>query len=136
MDARIDLAGALGIRIGDAHILRNAGAVVTEDVIRSLVISQQIGATTSLMVVRHTDCAAVGLDEDALRARLGESAAGLRLHAIADLEEDLRRSLDELAASPLLAFPLGLRGFIYDVATGELREIPREDPNLASRPDL
>jgi carbonic anhydrase len=123
MDARIDPARLLGLKPGDAHVLRNAGGAVTADVRRSLVISQRLLGTKSIMVIRHTGCAMLGLDE-ALRddlARQVGTHADWQLHGFADLEGDLDKALAELRADPFLLHTDDIRGYIYDVeGSGDL----------------
>jgi carbonic anhydrase len=124
MDARIDVIALLGLRPGEAHILRNAGAVVSEDVIRSLAISQRRLGTTEVMVIAHTNCGMQSVDEEGLRAEL-EEAAGVApefaVGAFADLEESVRESLRRIRSSPFLLD--AVRGFVYDVETHRLREV-------------
>ena len=123
MDARIDPQRLLGLATGDAHVLRNAGGAVTADVRRSLVISQRLLGTRSIMIIRHTGCAMLGLD-DALRDDLaGEvgAHADWQLHGFDDLEGDLNKALAELRADPFLLHTDDIRGYVYDVeGTGEL----------------
>jgi carbonic anhydrase len=125
MDARIDVEDVLGLRIGDAHVIRNAGAVVTDDVVRSLIISQQFLGTDLIALVAHTRCGLLGADEQALRDRLG-SASGqsldLSFGAFADLESHVRDQVALLRSHPWLN-PVPVRGLIYDVATGRLQEV-------------
>jgi carbonic anhydrase len=118
MDARIDPALALGLVPGDAHVLRNAGGLVTDDVERSLAVSQRALGTREVMVVQHTGCGMQGLDVGAL---------GLPPHtpvgAFADLEASVRESVARLRASPLLLHRDRIRGFVYEVETGRVREV-------------
>jgi carbonic anhydrase len=128
MDARLDVYAALGLHPGDAHVIRNAGGVVTQDVIRSLTISQRLLGTREVVLVQHTGCGMLSVDEGKVRRQI-EADAGLRppfaLGAFADLEISVRRSLAALAASPFLPHKQALRGFVYDVATGRLAEVLR-----------
>jgi carbonic anhydrase len=128
MDARIDPARLLGLTPGDAHVLRNAGGAVTADVRRSLVISQRLLGTKSIMIIRHTGCAMLGLDE-ALRddmAREVGAHADWQIHGFADLEADLHRALAELRADPFLLHTDDIRGWVYDVeGSGELLDVER-----------
>jgi carbonic anhydrase len=125
MDARLDLFAALGIGAGEAHVLRNAGGVITDDVIRSLAISQRRLGTREVMLIHHTDCGMEKLDETALRVEL-EREAGLPLpftiEAFSDLEADLRRSILRVRRSPFLPHRDHVRGFIYEVEGARLRE--------------
>jgi carbonic anhydrase len=126
MDARIDPARLLGFEPGDAHVLRNAGGVVTPDVRRSLVISQRLLGTRSIVVIRHTGCGMLGLDEafrDDLAREVG-AHADWQVHGLADLEGDLLAALDELRADPFLLHTDDVRGYAYDVErTGALVEV-------------
>jgi len=123
MDARILVEDALGLRVGDAHIIRNAGALATEDVIRSLVISQQLLGTREIVLIAHTGCGLHGADEDALRARIADSTGhetANEFGSFTDLEAMVREQVEILLDEPaLLATPV--RGLIYEVATGRLR---------------
>ncbi len=127
MDARLDPARALGLEEGDAHVIRNAGGVVTDDVIRSLVISQRLLGTREVMLIHHTDCGMLTFKDDDLKAQI-ERETGIRppfsFEAFANLEEDLRQSVRRLKASPFIPFKENIRGFIYDVKTGRLHEVP------------
>jgi carbonic anhydrase len=128
MDARIHPTQALGLVPGDAHVLRNAGGLVTDDVVRSLAISQHGMGTREVMVVQHTQCGMHGLDENALVLRI-EAAAGtppnanVRFGAFTDLETSVRASVARLRASSLLMYRDRIRGFVYEVETGRLREV-------------
>jgi carbonic anhydrase len=127
MDARIDVHRILGLREGEAHILRNAGGVVTEDVIRSLTISQRLLGTREIMLIHHTDCGMLTFRDDDLKDRI-QAEIGIRLpfafEAFSDLEEDVRQSIRRLQASPFLPHKDAIHGFVYDVRTGRLREVP------------
>jgi carbonic anhydrase len=126
MDARIDPAKLLGLRPGDAHVLRNAGGALTPDMLRSLVISQRLLGTEAIAVIRHTGCGVIGLDEsllDHLSAEVGRRP-DWQVHGFADLVGDLRTSLAQLRADPFLAHTDQIRGFIYDLyQTGQLTEV-------------
>jgi carbonic anhydrase len=126
MDARLSPGALLGLDEGDAHVIRNAGGVVTDDVIRSLTISQRLLGTREIMLIRHTDCGMQTFTDAELEAAIVEES-GIRPHfsmeAFADLEEDLRRSMARLQASPFLVHRHAIRGFVYDVKTGLLREV-------------
>ena len=126
MDARIDPAAALGLEPGEAHVLRNAGTAVTDDVIRSLAISQRLLGTREVMVIKHTRCGMQDLDEDRLRAELAESAGTEPTWAIEsfdDLDDAVRKAVARVRDSPFLAHRDRVRGFVYDVQTGRLREV-------------
>ena len=128
MDARIDPALALGLVPGDAHVLRNAGGLVTDDVVRSLAISQHALGTREVMVVQHTQCGMHGLDENALTLRIEASAgtppnANVRFGAFTNLETSVQASVARLRASSLLLHRDRIRGFVYEVETGQVREV-------------
>jgi carbonic anhydrase len=128
MDARIDPAAALGLTPGDAHVLRNAGGLVTDDVVRSLAISQHALGTREVMVVQHTQCGMHGLDENALALKIGEAKgvppnANVRFGAFTDLDTSVRASVARLRATDLLLHHDVIRGFVYEVETGRLREV-------------
>jgi carbonic anhydrase len=126
MDARLDLYSILGLAPGEAHVLRNAGGVVTDDVIRSLAISQRLLGTEEIVLVHHTQCGMLGFTDDEFRSAVEEDT-GIRPpwspESFPDLEADVRQSMARLAASPFLPHKDRVRGFVYDVETGRLREI-------------
>lgn len=126
MDARLDVYRLLGLNLGEAHVIRNAGGVVTEDTIRSLLISQRYLDTREVMLVHHSDCGMLSLGEDQERAGI-ERDTGVRppfpLEAFSDLDQDVRQSIRRLEASPFLPHKEGIRGFVYDVENGRLREV-------------
>ena len=137
MDARIDPARMLGLQPGDAHVLRNAGGAVTSDVRRSLVISQRLLGTRSIVIIRHTGCGMLGLDEafrDDLAREVGVHA-DWQVHGFADLEGNLLAALDELRADPFLLHADDIRGYVYDVEhTGALVEVRKPgDADAADR---
>ena len=129
MDARLELSSLFGLQVGDAHVIRNAGGIVTDDVIRSLTISQRLLGTTEVMVVQHTRCGMLGLDEaalrDELRADTGEEPA-FDLGSFDDLEVSVLASVDRLRSHPFLPNRDHVRGFVYDVESGVLREVTLE----------
>ena len=126
MDARLNPYGLLGLAEGDAHVIRNAGGVVTDDVIRSLLISQRLLGTQEVILVHHTGCGMLTFRDDDVKAQV-EADTGVRpsfaLEAFPDLEADLRQSLARLRASPFLSHLDQVRAFAYDVETGQLREV-------------
>ena len=126
MDARIETGRALGLEEGDAHVIRNAGGVVTEDVIRSLAISQRLLGTEEIVLVHHTDCGMQTFSDDDVKAQI-EEETGLRpsfaLEAFVDPEQDIRQSIRRIQASPFVATKASIRGFVYDVETGSLNEV-------------
>lgn len=126
MDARIDLGAALGLGAGEAHVLRNAGAAITEDVLRSLTLSQRRLGTREVMVIKHTDCGAQGLDEDDFIAELRHDAGATPEWAIGsftDLDASVREAVGRVRSCPFLAHRDRVRGFVYDVATARVREV-------------
>ena len=126
MDSRLDTFAMLGLDIGDAHIIRNAGGVVTDDVIRSLTISQRKLGTREIVLIHHTDCGALTFTDDELRAQL-LAETGLKPawspESFTDLDADLRQSMERIRRSPFLVDATQVRGFVFDVHTGELREV-------------
>jgi carbonic anhydrase len=126
MDARVDVHRMLGLEEGDAHVIRNAGGAVTDDVIRSLLISQRLLGTREVMVVHHTGCGMLSFTDDALKRQV-QAEVGIRppfaLEAFPDLEEDVRQSVARIVASPFLSCRESVRGFVYDVGTGRLKEV-------------
>ncbi len=126
MDARIETGRLLGLEEGDAHVIRNAGGVVTDDVIRSLAISQRLLGTTEIVLVHHTDCGMLTFKDDGLKAQIEEDT-GLRppfaLEAFSNLEDDVRQSVRRIEASPFVPHKDNIRGFVYDVETGRLNEV-------------
>ena len=130
MDSRLDLFAALGLHHGEAHILRNAGGVVTDDVIRSLAVSQRRLLTREVMLVHHTDCGMQSLTDDGFRAEL-QAASGVApafaIESFSDLDRDVRQSILRVRRSPFLLHRDCVRGFVYDVDTHGLREIHVDD---------
>lgn len=126
MDARLDVYRALGLSPGDAHVIRNAGGAVTDDVIRSLVISQRLLGTEEIVLIHHTRCGMLGFTDDELRTAI-ERDTGIRppwaTEAFTDLEGDVRQSIARLRASPFLPHRESIRGFVYEVETGRLHEV-------------
>ena len=126
MDARLNPYGILGLREGDAHVIRNAGGVVTDDVIRSLTISQRLLGTREIVVIYHTDCGMLTFTDDEVKAQI-QADVGIRppfaLEAFRDLDDDVRRSIARIKASPFLPHREAVRGFVFDVKTGRLREV-------------
>lgn len=125
MDSRIDLFNLLGLHLGEAHVIRNAGGIVTDDVIRSLTLSQALLGTRDVMVVQHTGCGLYG-DEGELRARVAEAAGAEPegpLHAFTDVDASVRRQLGTLRSAAALTHCESARGFVYEVESGVLREV-------------
>lgn len=125
MDARLDLHAALGLELGDCHTIRNAGGVVTDDVIRSLTISQRALGTRSVILVHHTGCGLENITEDfriELEEEVGQRPAWA-VEAFRDVEQDVRQSMQRVRTSPFLPHTDDVRGFVFDVTKGVLREI-------------
>jgi len=126
MDARLDVYRLLGLNAGEAHVIRNAGGVVTDDAIRSLTISQRLLGTTEIVLIHHTDCGMLTFTDDSFKADI-QGDTGIKPHwspeAFADLEEDVRQSIARIKASPFVPNRDAVRGFVFDVATGKLTEV-------------
>jgi carbonic anhydrase len=126
MDARLNPYGMLGLTEGEAHVIRNAGGVATDDAIRSLVISQRLLGTREIVLIHHTDCGMLTFKDDDVKKQI-ESDTGIRppfaLEAFSDLDKDVRQSMARIKASPFIPHKDQIRGFVYDVKTGRLREV-------------
>lgn len=125
MDARLDLHKALGLQLGDCHTIRNAGGVVTDDVIRSLTISQRKLGTRSVVLIHHTGCGLEALTEDfrtELEMEIGQRPAWA-VESFRDVDQDVRQSMQRVRTSPFLQHTDDVRGFVFDVRTGRLREV-------------
>ena len=126
MDARLDVYRVLGLEEGDAHVIRNAGGVVSDDAIRSLIISQRFLGTREIMLIHHTDCGMMTFRDDAVKDEI-EADTGIRpsfaLESFRDLEQDVRQSIARIKASPFVPSKDQVRGFIYDYETGRLNEV-------------
>ena len=126
MDARLETGRLLGLQEGDAHVIRNAGGVVTDDVIRSLVISQRLLGTREIALVHHTDCGMLTFSDDALKDAIA-AETGIRpsfaMESFSDLEQDVRQSIARIKASPFIPHRDQVRGFVYDVRNGRLKEV-------------
>ena len=126
MDSRLDVFAALGLRDGEAHVLRNAGGAITDDAIRSLAVSQRRLGTRAVMLIHHTDCGMQSLTDDGFRAEL-QAATGVApawaIESFADVDADVRQSILRVRHSPFLPHREQVRGFVYDVDTHRLREI-------------
>jgi carbonic anhydrase len=126
MDSRLDLFGALGLDIGDAHLLRNAGGIPTDDVLRSLALSQRKLGTREVVIIHHTQCGMDGFDDDAFRAELADEsgmAPTWRVAGFTDLFEDTRRSVETVRNCAWIPHRDDVRGFVFDVATAQLTEV-------------
>jgi carbonic anhydrase len=126
MDARLDVAAVLGLEPGDAHVIRNAGGVVTDDEIRSLAISQRLLGTEEIVLIHHTDCGMLTFTDDAFRRSIQDDT-GIKpewaAEAFHDLDEDVRQSIARIQSSPFIPSKRSIRGFVYEVETGRLREV-------------
>jgi carbonic anhydrase len=126
MDARLSPYVMLGLSEGDAHVIRNAGGVITDDEIRSLMISQRLLGTREVMLIHHTDCGMLTFSDEELREQI-QQEVGIKPHfpleTFADLEEDVHQSIKRIEASPFIPHKDSVRGFIYEVETGHLREV-------------
>src|SRR5438067_7391418 len=126
MDARLNPYGLLGLQEGDAHIIRNAGGVVTDDEIRSLAISQRLLGTREIILIHHTDCGMLTFKDDEFRRQI-EEETGVRpewaAEAFSDLDGDVRQNIARIKASPFIPHKDSVRGFVYEVETGRLREV-------------
>ena len=126
MDARLDVYRILGLADGEAHVIRNAGGVVTEDEIRSLAISQRLLATEEIILIHHTDCGMLTFTDDGFKQQI-QDETGIKpewaAEAFVDPDEDVRQSLRRIEASPFVTKHESLRGFVFDVATGRLNEV-------------
>ena len=126
MDSRLDLFGALGLQIGDAHLIRNAGGVVTDDVLRSLAISQRKLGTQAVMLIHHSNCGMEGLDDEAFRAEIAAdsgTAPPWDVHGFTDVYADTRESIARVRDCPWIPHRDEVRGFVFDVATAKLDEV-------------
>jgi carbonic anhydrase len=126
MDARLNVYGILGLHEGDAHVIRNAGGVVTDDVIRSLAISQRLLGTEEIILIHHTECGMLTFTDDEFRGAIERETGikpGWAAESFADLDGDVRQSMARINASPFVPRKDSIRGFVYEVATGRLREV-------------
>ena len=126
MDARLHVYGALGLKEGDAHVIRNAGGVVTDDAVRSLAISQRLLGTEEIILIHHTDCGMLTFHDDDFKDSI-EQDTGIRppwaAEAFGDLDADVKQSIARIKASPFIPKKDSVRGFVYEVETGKLREV-------------
>jgi carbonic anhydrase len=126
MDARLNVYAILGLEEGQAHVIRNAGGVVTDDEIRSLTISQRLLGTTSIILIHHTDCGMLTFTDDQFKASI-QQEVGIKpewaAEAFPDLDEDVRQSIARVKVSPFIPHTDDVRGFVFDVGTGRLREV-------------
>jgi carbonic anhydrase len=127
MDARLTVEQFLGLKTGDAHIIRNAGGLVTEDALRSLIISSHLLGTRSYYVIQHTDCGMLTFTDEKLREKLktetGHDASHLHFHSFSDVEKSVKEQLQTIRSNPFLPRDIDLHGFVYDVRAGKLHEV-------------
>ncbi|MFE3022211.1 beta-class carbonic anhydrase [Streptomyces sp. NPDC059256] len=126
MDARLNVYGILGLEEGEAHVIRNAGGVITDDEIRSLAISQRLLGTREIILIHHTDCGMLTFTDDAFAGQLEKEtgqAPTWAAEAFPDLDDDVRQSAHRITSSPFLLHTDAVRGFVFDVATGKLNEV-------------
>jgi carbonic anhydrase len=126
MDARLNVYGILGLEEGDAHVIRNAGGVITDDVIRSLTISQRLLGTKEIILLHHTDCGMLTFKDEELKRQIQDEVGispEFAMESFSDLDEDVSRSLARIRATPFIPHRDNVRGFVYEVETGKLREI-------------
>ncbi|SRR6266850_1798274 len=132
MDARLILSQILGLKAGDAHMIRNAGGIVTEDALRSLIISHHLLGTQEFMIINHTDCGMLTFKDDELRGRLQRetgtaTVAPAHFHAFPDVEDNVREQIQKVKSHPWIPSDIPVRGFVYDVRTGKLSEVAAAD---------
>ncbi len=131
MDSRLRIFGMLGLEEGDAHIVRNAGGIASEDAIRSIIISQRLLGTREIIVIHHTDCGMETFTDDALRAEI-ERETGIRppfaFESFVNAEDDVRQTIARLQSSPFIPHRDSIRGFIFEVGTGRMREVDYSPP--------
>jgi carbonic anhydrase len=129
MDARLNVYGMLGLSEGDAHVIRNAGGIVTDDAVRSLAISQRLLGTEEIILIHHTDCGMLTFSDDEFRAQI-QADTGIKppwaVESFGDLDTDVRQNLARIQASPFIANKSSVRGFVYDVHRGSLTEVKPE----------
>jgi carbonic anhydrase len=136
MDARLTVEQFLGLKTGEAHIIRNAGGLVTDDALRSLIISSRLLGTRTFYVVQHTDCGMLTFRDEQLHEQLrketGKDASHLQFHTFTDVEASVREQLQRIRENPFLPRDIDVHGFVYDVRTGRLKEIAAGNARTAS----
>jgi carbonic anhydrase len=137
MDARLTVEKVLGLNTGEAHIIRNAGGLVTDDALRSLIISSHLLGTRTYYVIQHTDCGMLTFTDEQLREKLksetGNDASHLLFHSFSNVEQSVREQLEKIRTSPFLIPGTDIHGFIYDVRTGKLLEVKEQQAHAASQ---
>jgi len=136
MDARLIVSQILGLKAGDAHIIRNAGGIVTEDALRSLIISHHLLGTQEVIIINHTDCGMLTFKDEDLRARLQQQTgtavvSPASFQAFTNLERNVQEQIQKLKSHPWVPKQISVRGFVYDVKTGRLREVAEAHPTSA-----
>jgi carbonic anhydrase len=128
MDSRMDLEQLLGLEVGDAHMIRNAGGLATDDVIRSLLLSTHLLGTQSIAVIQHTECGLLSITDEQFRIRLsaqtGRDASHLEFHSFTDLDRNVEAQVNRILHHPFLPEDIEVRGYVYDVKSGKLRQTP------------
>lgn len=136
MDARLTVEDFLGLHTGDAHIIRNAGGIATDDAIRSLIISHELLGTQEFIVVNHTDCGMLTFTDETLRKKLSEKydadAAELKFYSFPDLEANVKNQVDKIKSTPFLPKEIPVYGFVYDVTSGRIKEVARGIDSVAT----
>src|SRR5882762_8140579 len=127
MDSRMDLEQLLGLSVGDAHMIRNAGGLATDDAVRSLILSTHLLGTRSIAIIQHTECGLLSITDEQMRFRLssevGRDASHLRFHAFTNLDSNVADQVKRVRENPFLPKGIQVRGYIYDVKRGSLREV-------------
>ncbi|HET9895803.1 MAG TPA: carbonic anhydrase [Streptosporangiaceae bacterium] len=126
MDARLNVYGMLGLGDGEAHVIRNGGGVVTDDAIRSLAISQRLLGTSEIILIHHTECGMLTFSDDEFKSAIAADTGikpGWAAEAFGDVDEDVRQSINRIKANPFLPHKDAVRGFVFDVRSGKLREV-------------
>lgn len=127
MDARIHVIEVLGLKIGEAHIIRNAGGIVTDDALRSLIISHELLGTERVIIINHTECGMATFKDEDLQKRISEkynlNASDIKFHSFSDLEENVKNQIKKIRTSVFLSNIASVHGFIYDIKTGKIREV-------------
>ncbi len=137
MDARLTVEQILGLKTGEAHIIRNAGGIITEDALRSLLISHHLLGTEEFLIINHTDCGMLTFRDEELRQRLENETgtavvAPVHFHAFSDLDNNVRQQIDRVRSHPWIPKTIPVRGFVYDVKSGKLREVQGRAGSVAA----
>lgn len=127
MDARIMVNEVLGLKVGESHIIRNAGGIVTDDALRSLIVSHELLGTEKIIVINHTECGMATFKEEDLQKKLSEKyhsdASSIKFYSFDDLEDNVRNQINKIRSSPFLSKVTDVRGFIYNIKTGKIKEV-------------